>query len=1614
MLNSNAADKQDSFPTRSTATRSPFSSQLDRPLSLQDVEYYTTLPVKATLEGDLLVLKQCPIPLLSASDSLGRTPLIAAIYGLDTLDVNLDNLDYVQQTHPQHMAVFKYLLNSIPNVAAQLNARYDVIHGITPLILAAYFGKHDLVLAMLEAGADVDAPDSQNATALMYAARDNHVRVLQLLLRYKASPEKRDINGWSALEYGYKYDSARELLENSIKRKYERAAAKAKMSSSSSRPLTSASTPSFLTASNAQSAAASAAAAPPLASPITETAPRKSLQLDIAAPQTTMDGDTTSVTHSMLFAAIQADDVPLWRQLLRNPTSHPLLNMLDQTTGLTVLHQALRHLNAHTLEFVSALFELRAFPQQASRASRADTAVSFASSQDNSRSSFVNPNIPSNSGRTALHYLAAAPHVRTVLLPPLARLLLDNGAHVNVADRMGTFPLHLACENNHGDLVELLIEQGATIHVQNRKNLMPMDLATDPDIVRKLKRFSSDQRDANQPMVAATGAATVTTAAAAAPHKTVSAIPPGTRLPPPQVAPLVLAREDEDRLQNESVSDSAADVHTPKSSDYVDLSTDAIKTDARSAKAAAAAAAAAAASVAIAPAPSATPAASIVSDITPPSIHSAFNTDAQSFVSSVADNDSAAPLQPPPSRKISPVVQSPRATDSLDPTRSLPSITEYDEPSQLSEAEANAARHDKGKEKLNSRSDLAASAEPDTGTPLDDDENKDLTLLKSTTTTVTTIQRAQPILPPPPSTTPPLFRTQDLPLTGPTPPPQLQSQRQTSLTNRTSSPLRLSPITASADLADGPVPPAQEQQPDQVRQMMQYEDKIRHLTRELDEYRRKVETVHLEYGRLVDYVEKRPAPDTTWQERWSQLARRTLALVDHDASVLPLESMALRREDRDIDLDLDIVDSNLVEIKHDLSEVASAIAQLEDRKQDLAQRLSGDEQGRLEYNSVCTRLAEAQADFHRLLMDRVQLELEKSHMLAKKRAADAATPTMLSPTSRFNNNNNSSSPFTPDQGSKVPSIHAPSLSDTSSNMAAIAESTIRLQHMTEKNQALEKKLKRAKTNIAHLQQMVFTFQNDITATKMAILPMQQELDQCKSNRVEELSTIHSLLGGLQSNLGPEAHLSELHTGYSSALHHLTESISEAKRHELVMKQLQAMTEVYGMLQSRLEAYTAHNHSIREQNSRAVRDLDAKDMEIKHLESQLAWLKVNHDRMTSDHTQCITLQADTIKTLQYEVANLRQLIATTAGTTPNFSRGKSFPGGIASDAPPLKSLMPTSANGAGSSNAAGANLTASPANVGPTAGTPPPQAAQQQRARNPSYSSEHSRLLPKTSTESLGMFRSFSTPGIRLSNHSPDNMSSESSLSMSDTMPSALGIHNNYTGDNGAFNLNGMGISSGRGPISQHPAVTMPNLLLLEGTSAGRIQTPTKMYSTTGAGGSAVAGSSAAAPQGYGSVSLSQSLLQRPRAASASTPSLVPPKTQQQQQLSRQDSVGELSQQRTSDPRRSTVKYVRSDSSRGQIGTSSAPAAPQSDVGTSSRDGYNKGGGIYNTYQGRSGQLDADNNVGASSSNPAVASTQPRKNSANDLSQGNKGFLGRFKKMRSATELRSLWTSDKRK
>lgn len=73
--------------------------------------------------------------------------------------------------------------------------------GTVPLIYASCFGHEDVVSALLEARAFVNAQDRNDWTALMWAIVNRHKRIAKLLLDFGASPDIKSSSGGTASDF---------------------------------------------------------------------------------------------------------------------------------------------------------------------------------------------------------------------------------------------------------------------------------------------------------------------------------------------------------------------------------------------------------------------------------------------------------------------------------------------------------------------------------------------------------------------------------------------------------------------------------------------------------------------------------------------------------------------------------------------------------------------------------------------------------------------------------------------------------------------------------------------------------------------------------------------------------------------------------------------------------------------------------------------------------------------------------------------------------------------------------------------------------------------------------------------------------------------------------------------------------------------------------------------------------------------------------------------------------------------------------------------------------------------------------------------------------------------
>ncbi|KAI8590984.1 hypothetical protein BDZ88DRAFT_412989 [Geranomyces variabilis] len=409
-------------------------------------------------------------------DQHQRSAIIATIYGTtsNAPPITPTSFEEATQSRPEHASILRVLLRHILSRAGDASepsnrVMFDELvdrpqdgpwlRGITPLALAAYLGKAELVRVMLEEGADVDARDANGATALMYAARDGRADVAEVLLDFHARPQLEDINAWKAERYGRDHPAVVQLLARHQKAANELVTAAGVFPASLLKDLISRKQP-----------------AADLARLVEHKvkADREVRQVqahDSDGPPTFMSPPTQ---FSLLSAIKHQDLQSVYHVLKALPISS--VSTPDSATGVTPLHYALR---------------LRPYKHPESEAIvRVLVALGANVNARNVKS-----------GKTPLAYAVRDPYFfpdgspqnkeemeRTVYA--IVTFLLECGADVNAIDLDGNYALHYAVRAKDAELVRLLLSGGrAHAAVPNKKGKRPTDVCEDADIKEIIQQY---------------------------------------------------------------------------------------------------------------------------------------------------------------------------------------------------------------------------------------------------------------------------------------------------------------------------------------------------------------------------------------------------------------------------------------------------------------------------------------------------------------------------------------------------------------------------------------------------------------------------------------------------------------------------------------------------------------------------------------------------------------------------------------------------------------------------------------------------------------------------------------------------------------------------------------------------------------------------------------------------------------------------------------------------------------------------------------------------------------------------------------------------------------------
>ena len=102
------------------------------------------------------------------------------------------------------------------NVEAQVDINQRDWNGYTPLMIATYYNFHEIVVYLLENGADIDLQGKDGRTALILATCNMNTKMIKTLLKYNPNAGITDSGGYTAFDHAKNLNlkSISKLLEN--------------------------------------------------------------------------------------------------------------------------------------------------------------------------------------------------------------------------------------------------------------------------------------------------------------------------------------------------------------------------------------------------------------------------------------------------------------------------------------------------------------------------------------------------------------------------------------------------------------------------------------------------------------------------------------------------------------------------------------------------------------------------------------------------------------------------------------------------------------------------------------------------------------------------------------------------------------------------------------------------------------------------------------------------------------------------------------------------------------------------------------------------------------------------------------------------------------------------------------------------------------------------------------------------------------------------------------------------------------------------------------------------------------------------------------------------------
>ncbi|KAL5033479.1 hypothetical protein BDV3_000455 [Batrachochytrium dendrobatidis] len=474
-----------------------------------DSDVYMALPLHlAVIHGhyDMVQLLLDHGASMTKKDSRDRTAIICCIYGsCDTLTITSQNQLIVTKTTSNHIAIMRLLLRILvkdtPDMfdeCANNPQSGKLLRGVTPLCLAAYLGKSEMVRTLIQSGAMANAQDLNGSTPLMYAAREGHIKVIDVLLYFNALPLIQDNYGWTTIQYAAPFPHIVNML-NAKQSTLNTASTSIPQAETVNIDSTPSSYPVLPRSIQKNSAMVSplnkVAQLPPSAN-------HHKVYPHYFESNTVNNQETITPSEQYtLYSSIKDGDTALLNTVLSGPNAHKAVQYTDPQSGLTALQYAVRHRPLRAIESVQIVLMLI---QKGAVASTPNYKTNKCALHYILRNPYMMKKVDEQGEIAASTSSMTAEKEKTELellklaVYEIVKILLDAGALPSGADGTGNHPLHYACQTGEIQLVQLLLEYGADVFARNRKGRTAMQECLFPEIRFLLETATKTQSTGGQ------------------------------------------------------------------------------------------------------------------------------------------------------------------------------------------------------------------------------------------------------------------------------------------------------------------------------------------------------------------------------------------------------------------------------------------------------------------------------------------------------------------------------------------------------------------------------------------------------------------------------------------------------------------------------------------------------------------------------------------------------------------------------------------------------------------------------------------------------------------------------------------------------------------------------------------------------------------------------------------------------------------------------------------------------------------------------------------------------------------------------------------------------------